>query len=319
MSKNQILDSLGRIDDEVIQNVNEARVARKPKLQVRRWAAFAACFALIISMALTAEATNGTVSNLLAPLFGGAQTEIVDKIGVPIGASTTVNGYTLTADAIIGDRYNVAIVYTLSREDGEPIPDDTYFQEWETNIPGSSSGGGSLCPVRDDEDPNVIHFVESWNRHAPLIGRIVNVSLSNLAIYNKDEDIMLSEGTWELTFTLRYDDSSEKLPVKNLNATDKGGCYYKVEKILLSPVGLHLDMILYDPVFGQAPLMDFEVSLLLKDGTILPLEGGGGGGMREGDKTMKVSYSSMFDVPVPREDIQAIIICDTTYALENAK
>ena len=44
MSKNQILDSLGRIDDEVIQNVNEARVARKPKLQFRRWAAFAACF-----------------------------------------------------------------------------------------------------------------------------------------------------------------------------------------------------------------------------------------------------------------------------------
>ena len=319
MSKNQILDSLGRIDDEVIQNVNEARVARKPKLQVRRWAAFAACFALIISMALTAEATNGTVSNLLAPLFGGAQTEIVDKIGVPIGASTTVNGYTLTADAIIGDQYNVAIVYTLSRDDGEPIPDDTYFHEWKTNILGAASGGGSLCPVRDDEDPNVIHFVESWHRHAPLIGRIVNVCFSDLAIYNKDEDIMLSEGTWELTFTLRYDDSSEKLPVKNLYATDEGDCYYKVDKILLSPVGLHLDLILYDPVFGQAPLMDFEVSLLLKDGTILTLEGGGGGGMRDGDKTMEISYSSMFDIPIPREEIQAIIICDTTYELDNDK
>ena len=317
MSKDQIIDSLGRIDDEIISKVNQARTIRKPKPQIRRWAAMAACFALIISMALTAEATNGTVSNLLAPLFGGAQTEIVDKIGVPIGASTTVNGYTLTADAIIGDQYNVAIVYTLSRDDGEPIPDDTYFHEWKTNILGAASGGGSLCPVRDDEDPNVIHFVESWHRHAPLIGRIVNVCFSDLAIYNKDEDIMLSEGTWELTFTLRYDDSSEKLPVKNLYATDEGDCYYKVENILLSPVGLHLDLILYDPVFGQAPLMDFEVSLLLKDGTILTLEGGGGGGMREGDKTMEISYSSMFDIPVPREDIQAIIICDTTYELNN--
>ena len=317
MSKNQILDSLGRIDDEVIQKVNEARNARKPKLQFRRWAAFAACFVLILSMALTAEATNGTVSNLLAPLFGGAQTEIVDKIGVPIGASTTVDGYTLTADAIIGDRYNVAIVYTLSRDDGEPIPDDTYFKEWQTNILGGASGGGSLCPVRDDENPNVIHFIESWHRQAPLIGRIVKVSLSNLAIYNEKEDIILSEGKWELTFTLRYDDSSEKLSVKDLYATDEGGCKYKVEEILLSPVGLHLDMILYDPVFGQAPLMDFEVSLLLKDGTLLPLEGGGGGGMTEGDETMEISYSSMFDIPVPREDIQAIIICDTTYELNN--
>lgn len=317
MSKDQILDSIGRIDDDVIQKVNAARNARKPKLQIRRWAALAACFALVISMALTAEATNGTVSNLLAPLFGGAQTEIVDKIGIPIGASTSVNGYTLTADAIIGDRYNLAIVYTLSSDDGQPIPEDTYFQEWNTNILGASSGGGSLCPVRDEEDPNVIHFIESWNRHAPLIGRIVNVSFSNLAVYNKDEDIMLSEGTWDLTFTLRYDDSSEKLSVKDLYATDEGGCYYKVEKVLLSPVGLHLDMILYDPVFGQAPLMDFEVSLLLKDGTILKLEGGGGGGMSGGDKTMEISYSAMFDIPVPREDIQAIIICDTTYELEN--
>ena len=72
MRKDQILDSLGRIDDDVIQKVNTARNDRKPKMQVRRWAALAACFALIISMALTAEATNGTVSNLLAPLFGGA-------------------------------------------------------------------------------------------------------------------------------------------------------------------------------------------------------------------------------------------------------
>ena len=104
---------------------------------------------------------------------------------------------------------------------------------------------------------------------------------------------------------------------KDLYATDEGGCKYKVEEILLSPVGLHLDMILYDPVFGQAPLMDFEVSLLLKDGTLLPLEGGGGGGMTEGDETMEISYSSMFEIPVPREDIQAIIICDTKYELGN--
>ena len=42
MKKDQILDSLGRIDDQVIQKVNEARNTQKPRLQVRRWAAFAA-------------------------------------------------------------------------------------------------------------------------------------------------------------------------------------------------------------------------------------------------------------------------------------
>ena len=131
MSKDQIIDSLGRIDDEIISKVNQARTIRKPKPQIRRWAAIAACFALIISMALTAEATNGTVSNLLAPLFGGAQTEIMDTIGVPVGASTSVNGYTLTVDAIIGDRYSVMIAYTLTRDDGKPIPNNIDFDSQE--------------------------------------------------------------------------------------------------------------------------------------------------------------------------------------------
>lgn len=318
MNKDNVIDSIGRIDDDIIQKVNAARSGKKRKLKFRRWISLAACFVLILSAALTAEAANGTVSNLLAPLFGGAQTEIVDEIGVPIGASTSVNGYTLTADAIIGDRYNVAIVYTLSRDDGEPIPDDTFFLDWQTNIIRGGSGGGSLCPVRDEDNPNILHFVESWHRQAPLTGRIVNASFSTLAIYNKDsEDTIIAEGTWDLTYTLRYQDSSGKIPVKDLYVTDKGGSYYKVQKILLSPVGIHLDMILYEPVFGAPKLADFEISLLLTDGTEMLLEGGGGGGMRDGDKTAKLSYSAMFDIPIPREDIKAIIICDTTYELNS--
>ena len=177
MSKNQILDSLGRIDNEVIQNVNEARVARKPKLQVRRWAAFAACFALIISMALTAEATNGTVSNLLAPLFGGAQTEIVDQIGVPIGASASVNGYTLTMDAIIGDRYSVMVAYTLSRDDGRPIPENIDFRSR-----GFSGSGYSTKIIINEDDPSNAQFHLRWRRNDPIIGRIVTATFTDLII-----------------------------------------------------------------------------------------------------------------------------------------
>ena len=131
MSITVVIDSLGRIDDDIIQKVNAARIGKKRKLEFRKWISLAACFVLILSVALSAEAANGTVSNLLAPIFGGAQTEITDKIGVPIGASTSVNGYTLTVDAIIGDRYSVMIAYTLSRDDGQPIPDNIEFQSSE--------------------------------------------------------------------------------------------------------------------------------------------------------------------------------------------
>ena len=310
MNKDYLIDSIGRLDEDIIQKVHEVRISKKSRPNSWKWFSMAACIALFLSIVFTAEATSGTVSNLLAPLFGGAQTEIVDEIGVPIGASTTVDGYTLTADAIIGDRHNLAIVYTLSREDGQPIPE---------KVIRGTSGGGSLRTVVDEEHPNVIHFVESWHRRVPLIGRVVTASFSTLAIYNEgEEDTILSESTWKLTYTLRHMDSSEKLPVDDFFITDDGGNQYELNSILLSPVGIHLDMTLQNAsfeYFNHGAFYDFNVCLALKDGTEIPLEGGGGGGMTEGDKTAEVAYSAMFDIPVPREDIKSIMICDAVYEM----
>ena len=319
MNEDYLIDSIGRLDEDIIQRVNEVRISKKSRPNSRKWFSMAACIALFLSVVFTAEATSGTVSNLLAPLFGGAQTEIVDEIGVPIGASTTVDGYTLTADAIIGDRHNLAIVYTLSREDGQPIPEKVFFKEWQTDVIRGTSGGGSLRTVEDEEHPNVIHFVESWHRRVPLIGRVVTASFSTLAIYNEgEEDTILSDGTWKLTYTLRHMDSSEKLPVDDFFITDDGGNQYELNSILLSPVGIHLDMTLQNAsfeYFNHGAFHDFNVRLALKDGTEIPLEGGGGGGMTEGDKTAEVAYSAMFDIPVPREDIKSIMICDAVYEM----
>ena len=314
MKKDQILDSLGRIDDEVIQNVNEARTAQKPKLKVRRWAAMAACFALVLSMALSAEATNGTVSNLLAPLFGGAQTEIVDKIGVPIGASASVNGYTLTMDAIIGDRYSVMVAYTLSRDDGQAIPENIDFSS-----KGFSGSGYSTKILIDEDDPSIAHFHLRWHRNEPIIGRIVTATFTDLVIDDGEDDIVIAEGTWQIKYTLRYPDSTEELPVKAFEVVDDGGHKYKVKEILLSPLGIHLDMVFYEPESEGGIYKDFKMSLIMTDGTELPLpDGGGGGGWTEGDKKADVDYYAEFDVPIPREDIKAIVICGTVFELNNS-
>ena len=89
---------------------------------------------------------------VFAPIFGGsaAQTEVIDKIGHPIGAGDTDNGVTITADAIIGDAYNAAIVYTIRRDDGTALlPEGT---DAESLLMGGFGGaslnvrGGSLKP-----------------------------------------------------------------------------------------------------------------------------------------------------------------------------
>ena len=315
MNEDHLMDSFGRIDDEVIQKVNMARGKRRNKPNIRRWISLAACFVLIVSAALTVEATNGTVSNLLAPLFGGTQTEIVDKIGVPIGASTSVNGYTLTADAIIGDRYSVLIAYTLTRDDGQPLPENIDYQHrkvW-------ASGYGTRMII-DEDNPSVAHFHERKRRNDILLGRIATVSFSNLIIDNGEEDIVVAEGTWELTFTIRYPDATEKLPVKSFDVTDDGGRKFRVKEIMLSPVGIHLDLVFFEPDATGGVFKDFSMSLIMTDGTELPLpDGGGGGGWKEGDKEADVSYYANFDTPIPYEEIQSIVICGNTYELNHSK
>ena len=93
----------------------------KRRRPVFRTALIAAAMAVVLVVGTSAAGILPTPTEVFAPLFGGAvaQTEVIDKIGRPIGASDTDNGITITAEAIMGDQYNAVIVYTLTRDDGE--------------------------------------------------------------------------------------------------------------------------------------------------------------------------------------------------------
>ena len=313
---NKLYDAITEIHDEYILDAENA----SKKRQSFRWKPLVAAVLVIVLLAIpvSAEVVNGYVSNLLAPLFGGAQTEIVDKIGKPIGATVTADGYTLTADAVIGDQYNVAIVYTLSRDDGQPIPEGTHFAEWDTDIIWGASGGGSLTQVKNEEDPSKLHFIESWSRESPLIGRYVSAYFSELEIYNENgEDIPIADGPWELKYTLRYEDTSVNIPVNALKVTDTNGKNYQINKILISNVGLRLEGVIFDPQWrGEPPFGAFEVCVRTKDGTDTLLEDtNAGGGYSVGDKTAKFHFNAMFEIPFELKEIDALIICGTEYSV----
>ena len=85
---------------------------------------------------------------------------------------------------------------------------------------------------------------------------------------------------------------------------------------MLSPIGIHLDLVFYEPDYTSGIFKDFKMSLIMADGTEQLLEdGGGGGSWTEGDKKAQVSYYAEFDIPIPREDIKEIVICDTIYEM----
>ena len=111
--------------ENMVENLMAAPAGRTVRpLRLRRFAAAgtAAALALSLGVAGAAGVLDGAGS-AFAGLFGGgtAETEIIDQIGRPIGASATRDGVTITADAIIGDTYSYAIVYSIRREDGAPL------------------------------------------------------------------------------------------------------------------------------------------------------------------------------------------------------
>lgn len=318
MSNDVLVKAFGKINDDLIEDAYIEKASRK-QFDFRKWIAIAACFLLIIGSAVAVDATSGAVSNLLAPLFGMTHTEIVDKIGVPIGASSSADGYTLTADAVIGDRYNMAVVYTLSRDNGEPIPEGIHFATWDTDVIWGATGAGSLKAVQDTDDPSKLYFIESWSRESGLIGRYVSVRFSRLEIYVENgDDIVVAEGPWQLNYTLRYEDTSVKIPVNKLSVTASNGVKYRIDKASISPVGIRLDGVILNPQWREEPpFRNFEVSLKLKDGTVVFLEDRNSGGeYSEGDKSASFNFNAMFDVPVDLENVTALVICGTEHQID---
>ncbi len=316
MDSNDLYQSLSEIDDQILQRSENVspKIRSKKSFLKKRFAAIAACVAIIVGVTLTSEAANGSVSNFFAPLFGFAQADIVDSIGRPIGVSVSADGYTLTADAVIGDQYNVAVVYTLRREDGQPIADDLYFADWQTNILAmSGSGGGSLSTITDAESPNQITLIETWSGSRPLFGRYITVSFSNLSIRGEEgEKRVVADGPWELHYTLRYQDSTQSVPVDHLQVTAEDGRKYQVNKILLSPIGLHIQGLYFDPVWGeQNTLRDFDVSIQKENGDIISLvDTTGECSFAKNDTAADIRFEAMFQQPIPLDEIKSLIICN---------
>lgn len=313
MNAFDLYSAFQNVDDDVLQR---SQKVKRRSMALKRVRAAAACLVLILGLAVTAEATTGSVSNLLAPLFGMAQTELVDDIGVPVGVSASADGYTITAEAVIGDRFNIAVVYTLSRDDGQPLPEGLRV-DYEKKAGGP--GGGSLSWMKNEQDPSKISVIESWSLGQAIRGRFWAVSFSNLAIRGEgDEKTIIVEGPWELKFTLRYKDTSQKIPVNKLRVGDDFGNDYQINQIWISPVGIYMKGYQFDPEFGGEQIMiHFNVSIVMKDGTVIPLEDHGAGGhFTEGDKKAKANFRAMFNTPLKLEDIDSLLICGTEYPVD---
>ena len=317
--------------------LTEATRAAPRKRPVRRLAVGIAV-AAVLAMTVTAGAAGGLkpAAEAFSGLFGivtPAQTEVIDHIGYPIGASDTDNGVTITADAILADRYSYAVVYSVVRENGEPLfkaLDNLMaldFDDWDLEFPGFQGGGHGACYFTDlDPTDPALQFVETVTLDAPLPQGTAKVHFKGIQRqslnYETGEIRRLDSipGCWNLAFDFKSEDCSVDL-AKN-QSFHVNGMEATLDSVVLSPLSVQVDYTVdsevtwnyeadpqhdhqeYDRYFGTLPLL-----IHLKDGSVVDMTFSGGD-ISHGDGKTVCRKGEVFERILPLEDVESVTVGD---------
>lgn len=323
----------------MVQNLLDAQeqpVRRRVRRSFPRIAAVGVAAALVLCVGAGATGALKTAGEAFAGLFGAgaAGTEIIDKIGRPVGASATDNGVTITADAIIGDKYHYAITYTIEKDDGTPFDVDLSaiegtnclplrFEDWDTTLSFFRDGQhGSSYFYDADPGDNAIQYIEMMETSKECkTGGTARVEFGNLYYSNGGEEKLLAEGRWELRFAFEFEDTSVSLPAGQ--TFELNGMDFAIDQITLSPIALRVDYTVDSEVqWSDAPsgrqsdedsaqmkkyFESVQITVNKKDGTSIDMSNAGGSIKPDNGKTV-CQKGNMFEEVVPLEDIVSITV-----------
>lgn len=309
---------------------------KKRRRPIGRTVAAIAAVAAVMSMGAGAV-YSGLASDAFSAIFGTEQTEIIDKIGKPLGVSDTDAGITVTADAILGDEHNLNVVFTLTKDDGSSwdVTDAKTLSFGEATVSLNHLGGshGGAWFVDEDPNDNQIQYVEQITVDDGSIPMgAAKASMSDLTVYDSQTgDVQqVIEGSWNLRFDVQYEDSSVELLADPVQvATDAGTA--TVTEVRLSPVGFRVSGYYevfnaetqqmadnYEAASGREPddspfrrMRDVPVVMTLKNGEIVDLGTYAGGSANMSDRSFTLSgcyESAIYNL----DDVESVTVGDVT-------
>ena len=307
----------------------------------RRRVVVAAAAAVLVLAVGTAGATGvlRSAAESLSGLFGSspAQTEIIDQIGHPIGASDTDNGVTITADAILGDTYSYAIVYSIQRDDGQPLVENMKplngclplsFETSGTSLGWAGGSHGSAYFYDADPTDPSIQYVEMMTADEPVEAGTARVKFQDLSVYDDDmrDKTIVAEGTWKLSFDAAFGNTSVSLPAGQ--AFQLSGMDAVLNSVSLSPLSIQVNYTVnsevqwdknagsgkqndHDRQQSRAYLESLPILLTFRDGSTLDMTNSGGGLHPEDGKTI-CQKGEIFDQIHPLDEIVSVTVGDIT-------
>lgn len=333
-SMNELRFSPQQKQEMIDQLMNQSvRPPRGRAIPLRRICALGAAAALAGALCLGAAASGALkpAAQAFGAVFGTtpAQTEIIDRIGRPLDARATVDGVTVQADAIIGDTYSYAIVYSIYREDSQPITADPdpnrdgalalRFGDWDTDVGHMGGMHGTAWFFDEDPADNAVQFVQLLTADAPLEPGTATVHLTDLKQGIGEDAALLAEGSWELRFDFAFEDSSLELP--GGQSFTVNGASAVLNSVAVSPLSLRIDYTVETGLSSSSGTADSAptpqpVFLTLTDGSRIDLTGFGGGVRPEGD-SLRCELSGVFDQILPLDTIESITIGEVTLSVNS--
>ncbi len=322
--------------------------ARKSRAPFRFAAAVAAVVALF-GMGTFAYASGAlvSVSDAVAGIFGAgpAPTEVVDKVGHPIGAAQSCNGVTVSADAVIADRQNYAIIYSISKDDGtafEGLEANEYGylnvlnEGQSTDIAGLYSpfdGGGQGAYGGSyfyDADPadNAIQMVEQMSVQSgdrTLMGRTVHAQFGNFRVTGDSyEDApVMAAGDWNLSFVIECEDASVEVAAAGALGTPSGEAI--VTELTLSPIAVTVEYAYGEGEVDPDAVGDEvteahvagDVTILMDDGSTVVVKNNGGMAMQwEDDGSLTCRQSLFLPQVVDVAHVSSITVGGTEFPVQ---
>lgn len=317
-----------------------AQVAKAAETQphtvrpMRRVIATVAVAAVVVTASCGAMA-SGFVGNAFDSVFGTAKTQVINKIGKPIGAGATDNGISVTADAIIGDKYNACIVYTIKRTDGSPLGvpsglpakclsfEDGNGSSFFGGNPFAGGGShGSSWFTQSKSDAKAVQYVEDISSDRPLNQGIVYADFKNLQYYDErtKKSVVLCKGEWKFSFHSSYEDTSVSLPAGQFFTWK--GITFKIDDVSVSSVGMRIAyQANREANFNQATngkensqteaendrYLGVPIVITQKDGTKLDMTNSGGSTCSGNGKT-DCEKSGIFQQIISPENMKSITV-----------
>lgn len=298
----------------------------------------AACLTAVLAAGASAAGILPSPAAVFAPLFGGtvAQTEVIDKIGRPIGARDTDKGITITADAIMGDEYSAVVIYTISRDDGERfLPEDKTLEDISLSIDGyggiawgKAGASGMSWFVDEDPEDSTVQYVEAMSfTDKPMEHVTATVDFRNLTYWDGEtnEIVPLYKGHWKFRYEVDFEDCSVRLGSGEGKAFSQDGLEFSIDEINISPIAVRVAYTADKAaVWSASPsgriseenaresarfAENIEILLTKTDGTVIDLSGAGSSISPDYDADIsRCTKGQVLDEIIPLEDMESISV-----------